>query len=1045
MALILQNSKKLHSCIQKQLASNSVIRRQFYSLKNDRFKVPCFIRRKTTATRSQLQTELSVPKENGMNQRVCNLAVGDKLSGFVVKQVKQIPEFSLVAIRLVHEATKAEYFHIDREDNNNAFSVLFRTTPTDSTGLPHILEHTTLCGSIKYPCRDPFFKMLNRSLATFMNAMTAPDWTMYPFLTQNPKDYRNLMSVYLDAVYRPLLKETDFCQEGWRLEYTDPGDKNTPIIIKGVVFNEMKGVFSDNQNLFHEALMNNILPSHTYSVCSGGDPIHIPKLTYDDLVNFHKNYYSPFNAKYYSYGNIPVTEHLKFINEEYLQNSDLIKKGGMKTAVPPEKRWTKPVQKHISCRPDPLSADESRQSSIAISHLCCSITEIDECFVMKIISELLTSGPNSSFYKTLIEPNIGSGFSPVTGFEGETRDTYFTIGLQGVSPEDFPRITKIFDETIDNVIKNGFDQEHLESILHSIELNLKHQTSNFGLSMLFNVVSTWNHDGDIIDLLRIENKIKKLKKQCAEDPEYLQKKVKKYLKDNKHRLVLTMSPDPNYDEKRKEMEEALLNEKLKNLNDDMKEKIYVDGLKLLSEKQNDDKSCLPTLTINDLNKDIEPENYMQRTISDIPFLIVPQPTNGITYFRGILNVTNFKEDLSLFPLFALISTKMGTVKHNYKDFHKLITLKTGGLSIGTHFINDTKALERFEESLTISSYCLNKNLDDMFRLWLELFQEMELSDVNRFETLVKAEAADLVNGVVGMGHKYAALAAASVISPSAQLREERGGMSYVNTMKKVVQSPPEEVLSKIKQIKDAVMSGTQMRFSSNVLEGTEDVVLEKAGTFINNISGSPGEKVNFQQPQPSNLETSGIYHVLPLDVNFASKAINAVPYEHEDFPALRVLTRLLTMKFLHPEIREKAGAYGSGLNLSQSGLLSFYSYSDPNPHNSLKVFDRSASWLLEKNFNQEDVNEAKLGIFQAVDAPIPPGDKGMRQFLFGVSDEAFRKHRFGLMKVTIDEIIEVGVKYLQEKAEGTVGRAVIGRENKSILEDFSHEWKVFSP
>ncbi|KAL0277830.1 UNVERIFIED_CONTAM: hypothetical protein PYX00_004977 [Menopon gallinae] len=1045
MAHLLKNSKKFHTCIQKQSVQNSVIRRQLCGVTNVKCKIPLLVRSKTTETRAQVHAELPVQKESAVNYRVCNLAVGDKLNGFVVQQVEKIPEFSLVAVKLIHEATKAEYFHIDREDSNNAFSVLFRTTPTDSTGLPHILEHTTLCGSIKYPCRDPFFKMLNRSLATFMNAMTAPDWTMYPFLTQNPKDYRNLMSVYLDAVYRPLLKETDFNQEGWRLEHIDPQNKSSPIIIKGVVFNEMKGVFSDNQNLFHEALMNNILPSHTYSVCSGGDPVHIPKLAYKDLVDFHNNYYSPFNAKYYSYGNIPVVEHLKFIDEEYLQNSDLTKKGEVSTVVPPEKRWTEPVRKHITCRPDPLSADETKQSNIAISHLCCSITDIDECFILKIISELLTSGPNSSFYKTLIEPNIGSGFSPVTGFEGETRDTYFTVGLQGVSPEDFPRIIKIFDDTIDNVIKNGFDPEHLESILHSIELNLKHQTSNFGLSLLFNVASTWNHGGDIIDSLKIESKIKKLRKHCAEDPKFLQKKVKKYLKDNKHKLILTMSPDPNYDEKRKEMEEALLREKLKDLNEEMKDKVYADGLKLLSEQQNDDKSCLPTLTIKDLNKDIEPEDYIQRTISNIPILLVPQPTNGITYFRGILNTTNFKEDLSLLPLFALISTKMGTVKHNFKDFHKLITLKTGGLSIGTHFITDTKALDRFEESLTISSYCLNKNLDDMFHLWLELFQEMKLSDVNRFETLVKAEAADLVNGVVRMGHKYAALAAMSLISSAGKVKEQRNGMTYVNLMKNVVQSPPEEVLSKMKRIKDAVTSQTQMRFSSNVLEGTEDVVLEKAGTFIRNISGSPAEKINFQEPNPSNLGHGGIYHVLPLDVNFASKAINAVPYEHEDFPALRVLTRLLTMKFLHPEIREKAGAYGSGLNLSQSGLLTFYSYSDPNPSNSLKVFDRSASWLLEKNFTQEDVDEAKLGIFQAVDAPIPPGDKGMRQFLFGVSDEALRKHRFGLMKVTIDELIEVGVKYLDEKTESLVGRAVIGRENKSIIEDSSHKWKIYSP
>ncbi|KAJ9584248.1 hypothetical protein L9F63_021410 [Diploptera punctata] len=240
-----------------------------------------------------------------------DLKEGQEVEGFVVQQISEVPEFRLFVYRLFHSDTGAQYIHIHRDDSNNAFSIGFRTTPNDSTGLPHILEHTTLCGSQSYPCRDPFFKMLNRSLATFMNAMTGPDYTMYPFATQNSQDYNNLMSVYLDAVLRPQLRESDFRQEGWRLEHEDLNDPKSPIIIKGVVFNEMKGVFSENQSLFEQQLLNNILPSHTYGFVSGGDPLVIPNLTYQDLKAFHTKYYSPGNSRIYSYGNFPLIEHLK--------------------------------------------------------------------------------------------------------------------------------------------------------------------------------------------------------------------------------------------------------------------------------------------------------------------------------------------------------------------------------------------------------------------------------------------------------------------------------------------------------------------------------------------------------------------------------------------------------------------------------------------------------------------------------------------------------------------------------------------------------------
>lgn len=996
-------------------------------------------RAKVSQNVSQINLKETILSSQG--KRIVPFNVGDKISGFVVKEVEEISEFQLTAIKLAHEATGGEYLHIDKDDTNNAFSVIFRTTPTDSTGLPHILEHTTLCGSRKFPCRDPFFKMLNRSLATFMNAMTAPDYTMYPFSTQNPKDFENLLSVYLDAVFEPMLNESDFHQEGWRLEHSNSEDPSSPIIIKGVVYNEMKGVFADNQNLFEYALLRNMLPSNTYGVCSGGDPQEIPSLSHQDLKNFHKNYYSPFNAKYYSYGNFPLEAHLEILSKQYLQKLDYQSQNKVSTCVPPEKRWHEPVRKHITCRTDPLAADKNKQSSIAISVLCCEITDVVECLLLKVLSDLLVSGPNSSFYKTLIEPNIGAGFSPVTGYESQTRDTFFTVGLQGVSANDFEKIIEIYNKTIDNVIEEGFDKKNLEGILHSIELNLKHQTSNFGLGLLFSVAPIWNHEGDVINYLKVESHIGEIKQKIAEDPQFLQKTVEKYFKNNKHKLILTMSPDPNYDVNEKQKEEKLIKEKVEGLNKEEKKKIFEDGLKLLKLQEKDDKSCLPSLKISDLKKDLETVPMIEKAIENVSFHVIPQPTNGITYFRGLMTLGDLPEEMRKFlPLFASIATKLGTKKRNYKEFDQIATLKTGGLNLGTHFKDDTKRIEHVEESITISSYCLNKNINSMFDLWLEIFQDMELMDLKRFETLVNAQAAALVNGVTDMGHHYSMLAASSLISGSSSLKERSSGLTYVNFIMSIAQSDLSQILPKMVEIRDQIMTRSRMRCAANVSEGTEDLVVKEASKFIKNIGGTAKESHAIENVALTSPSTRGVFHVLPIPVSYTGKTVVTVPYEHEDCSALGVMARLMTMKYLHTEIREKGGAYGGGVSLSASGLLNFYSYRDPNPANSHAIYDGAMSWLKKGEFSQEDVDEAKLGLFQSIDAPIPPGSKGMRWFLHGITEESLRRHRIRIMEVTKDRIIEVGQKYLGEANTNPVGRATIGPENKKILANSEQNW-----
>lgn len=982
------------------------------------------------------------------SSRIPEVNEGKELEGFVVQEVREISEFRMWAYRLLHLATGAQYLHIQRDDTNNVFSVGFRTTPSNSTGVPHILEHMTLCGSVNYPCRDPYFKMLNRSLATFMNAMTGPDYTIYPFATQNFQDYRNLMSVYLDAVFNPQLRESDFWQEGWRLEHENQNDPSSQIHIKGVVFNEMKGAFSENQSLFGQKLLNTILPGHTYGFVYGGDPLNIPNLTYNDLKAFHAHYYSPSNSRFYSYGNFPLAGHLKYINDTYLSNFKNIVPGDHRnTAVPSEKRWSSQNCKHITCRPDPLAANLKKQSTIAISVLCSDIMDIQETFELQVLSQLLVNGPNSAFYKTLVESNIGGGFTPVTGYESQTKDTFFTVGLQAVNPSDFDKVVELYDETVINIVNSGFDKNHIEGVLHGIELNMKHQSADFGLGLLFGLTALWNHDGDVVKALKVEDRVSQLRRSLDENPHHLQDKVLKYMKSNTHRLTLTMSPDEDFETNQNKAEQEILHTKLNALSPKDKELLFDQGLKLCEEKEKvEDISCLPTLCMKDLKQVIDITPLTDVDICSIPFQMCVQPTNGMTYFRGIVNIRELNDELkSLVPLFCQVATKMGTQRHSYREFDQLAELKTGGLSLGVHIADDTMEAFTYEEAILFSSYCLDRNVKDMFALWSELFNEGSYSDVRRFETLVRVTAAELVNGIADMGHYYAMSSAASLVNPASNRKELTSGLSYVSRMKEIAQmSDLSPVLTQIEQISKAVFNKNHLRCAVNLSPGTENVVLKEMEMFLGSLPGTAG--LPFLKTRHPNyyLEKSAgqsFHHIHPIPVNFAAKSLSTVYFCHSHFPTLQVMAKLITSKFLHPQIREKGGAYGAGLSLSPSGVLNFYSYRDPNCAVTFDIFDQAHEWVTQNSFTDRDIEEAKLGVFQTVDSPISPGSKGMNKFLRGIDDILLQMHRSALMSVMCQDIMEVAEEYLGPKSHSKCGRALLGPMNKELHLRKIENWK----
>ncbi|KAM6920229.1 presequence protease, mitochondrial [Lycodopsis pacificus] len=993
-------------------------------------------------------------QSSSAKERACRYQAGQKIHGFTVREVVVVPDLFLTAVKLTHDRTGAQHLHAARDDSNNLFSVQFRTTPMDSTGVPHILEHTVLCGSKKYPCRDPFFKMLNRSLSTFMNAFTASDYTMYPFSTQNGKDFQNLLSVYLDAVFFPCLREQDFWQEGWRLENENPTDLSSPLVFKGVVFNEMKGAFSENERVYAQHLQNKLFPDHTYSVVSGGEPLDIPDLTWEQLKQFHATHYHPSNARFFTYGDLPLEQHLEQIEEEALSKFERINPN---TEVPSQPRWSSPREDHVTCSPDAMAPDPARQETLCVSYLLGDITDTSEGFTLSLLSSLMISGPNSPFYKALIEPKIGTDFSSVVGYDGSTKEASFSIGLQGMSEEDTERVTRIISQTIDDIIEGGFEEERIEALLHRIEIQMKHQSTNFGLSLASYVASSWNHDGDPVELLQISDSVAKFRRALKENPRFLQDKVKHYFKENTHRLTLSMSPDEAYLEKQAKAEEEKLQKKIQALSDGDRKEIYENGLELLAvQSQTQDASCLPALKVSDIEPTIPITPVQISTAGGVPVQYCEQPTNGLVYFRAMCSLNTLPEDLRLYvPLFCSVITKLGCGALDYRQQSQQMELRTGGMSVSPQVTPDSSQLDMYEQGVLLYSSCLERNLPHMFQLWSDIFNSPHFNDEERLRVLVMMSAQELANGISYSGHMYAMTHAGRHLTPAGELHETFGGIKQVKFMKRIAEmSDLNKVIRTLPKIKKHILNPDNMRCAINTTPQKMSDTSEQLESFMKDVavnrkarkpvraniikrpldplddSGPSRKLISEQNFKPCQMKT---FFQLPFPVNFVSESIRTVPFSHEDYASLCILGRMMTAKFLHGEIREKGGAYGGGARMG-GGLFTFYSYSDPNSVQTLSAFRKGVDWAKSGQFTQQDIDEAKLSVFSAVDSPVAPASKGMGRFLSGVTDEMLQSHRERLFAVSHRSLVEVAERYLGV-GQRTCGVAILGPENETIKKD----------
>ena len=960
---------------------------------------------------------------------------GARLANYEVQKCVYLEELDAWFYTLQHGPTNAKHIHISNQDTENTFAVGFKTIPEDSTGVAHILEHTALCGSQNYPVRDPFFSMIKRSLNTFMNAFTASDWTMYPYCSQNEKDYYNLMAIYLDAAFFPLLDELSFKQEGHRLEIEpDKDGMKTSLTYKGVVYNEMKGAMSSPSQVMVRSLLNALYPDTTYRFNSGGEPSDIPHLTHEQLKAFHARHYHPSNAFFYTYGNLPLETHLKFIEDRVLSHFNAI---DPKTDVPSQTRWQDPKQVRYTY---PISKNEdlSKKCQVCLAWLATDIKDAVGVLSLMLLESILLGNSGSPLRKALMDSGLGSDLSDGSGFDRDNRDTLFACGLKDTAETSADDIENLILRTLKDLCEKGIEKELIESAIHQMELRRKEVTNvpyPYGLKLLLRFSGSWFHGGDPLSVIQFDEILSKIRASLSKGP-YFENLIKQYFLENPHRVKMVLAPDTTIEEIEKQRVATELEKIQATLTDKDREKILSDQ-KALMELQDakEDLSCLPTLGTSDIPPDI---NRVAESplASGIPLSAYKLPTSGILYFNSTIGIEGVEAGhLNMIPLFCYVFNKMGTQARDYVDLAKQMSAYTGGIYMACHARSGYLKENDCNPFISLSGKSLNRNTHKLMELIQELVCQMNLSDLDRLKTLLLQYRSGLEAGVVQAGHQLAISMASRSFSKAVFLSEMWHGIHQLKFIKALTKELTKEHLTGISRELTAI---GQSLFSKDSIQ----MALVGDDDAVSKTLALSEELFSKFQPVSAKDAISTLKETMPLPhegwftssaVSFVAHTLKTVPMTHTDGPALFVMSKLLRSLYLHKEIREKGGAYGgfAVYNLEE-GLFSFGSYRDPHIVPTLNVFDRVLEFMTSGTYDDENITEAILQACSEIDKPDSPGTAGQKAFfrkIVGLTDEKRKAFKEGVLAVTKDKVLKAAQTYF-DSSTNKRGVAVISGETQ---------------
>lgn len=943
------------------------------------------------------------------------LRPGSSIGGYQVVRTEALEHLQGTFVELTHVPTGARHIHVAAPEDSKAFSVVFPTVPTDSSGVAHILEHVVLAGSERFPVRDPFFSMIPRSLKDFMNALTFPDATAYPFSTRNAKDFYNLLDVYLDAVFFPLLTETTFQQEGHRLEFEDPADPTTPLRFAGVVFNEMKGSMASPSNVMNRALGRALFPGLTYANNSGGDPASIPDLTWEQLKAFHARHYHPSNAFFYTFGDLPLEEILGRIEAGALTRFERIDPG---TAIPDQRRFSEPVDLVV---PYPVSAedDASRKGQALVAWLTGYVGDCFETLALNVLAEVLLGNAASPLRKALIDSHLGDALADGTGLHDSYREMPFGAGLKGADASEAEKIEAVVLETLAQLAAHGLDERMVEAAIHQFEIRSR-EVSNAGfpyaLRVFFQIAAPYLHGGDPFRALRFDDDLARLE-QARRDPSFFPDLIRRHLLDNPHRARIVLVPDANLQEERDRAERARLDEIAAGLGDDERRAILERSAELQRlQEERGDVSVLPTLEIADIPMRVPDPAHEVRDVAGTRTALFGAVTNGLVYVDVRADLAIVPDRLvDRLPLFAYALTKMGAGTDDYLRMATRIDSYTGGI--------DAMATTRPTASgdpdplrwLIVRGKALTRNLDAFASILRDLFASVRF-DPERLHEVIAEFRTRMESQIVASGHQYALSLAGAQLTPNGALGERLGGLAQLAVLRDLAGLASAQlggVVAELDEIRDLVFRAPGL----DVCVSAEPDVVEDAASAVHGFASAlPSQAAARTAQAPAPGGPAPVARTTSAPVAFNARVHRTVGYLHPDAAPLMVLAPYLRSTFLHREVREKGGAYGGSATCDrEGGTFSMWAYRDPHIARTFAAFDQAAEHATGEPVTPEDLREAILAACSAVD-PLLSGDNAGRVRHYdaraGYEPDVKAAFKERLLAVTADDLRRVAATYL---------------------------------
>mgnify|MGYP001140376636 FL=1 len=927
----------------------------------------------------------------------------ENLSAYEVKDRRFVEEMNSEGMVLEHRKSGARLFLMSNEDDNKVFSIGFRTPPADSTGLPHILEHSVLEGSEKFPVKDPFVELVKGSLNTFLNAMTYPDKTVYPIASCNDKDFQNLMSVYMDAVFHPNIYKYQeiFQQEGWHYELES---EDAPVTINGVVYNEMKGAFSSPDDVLSRQIMTSLFPDTTYANVSGGDPLHIPELTYEEYLDFHRRYYHPCNSYIYLYGDMDVAEKLAWMDEAYLGKYEAI---GLDSEIKLQKPFEKPIEVTHKYS---ISSTESEENNTYLSYNTVIETALDEKLYLAfdILDYALVSAPGAPLKQALIDAGIGSEITG--GYDSGTLQPTFSVIAKNTNPQEKEHFLAVIRETLEGLVKNGLNKKSLLAGINSSEFRYREADfGHFPKGLLYGIqcLDSWLYD-DMRPFLHLEalDTYRFLKEQVETD--YFEQLIQKYLLNNKHASVVIIEPEKGLNAKNEAALEKKLAEYKAGLSEDEIRKLIADT-KHLKEYQEtpspkEDLEKIPMLARSDMKKEAAPFYNTELSVKGIPVVHHDIYSNGIIYLTMLFDIAHVPaEDIPYLGVLKAVLGYVDTKNYSYADFANEVNIHTGGISSTIGVYPSVKDKDDYQVKFEVRTKALYDKLPEAATLMKEMLFTSNIDDEKRLYEIIAELKSRLQVSISSAGHSVASTRAMTYFSKAAAYKDTITFYETLCDLEAHFDERKEALTAKLKEMVSSIFTKEHLLVSVTCEKDGLSIVETELEKFIPMLYETSGEEKQAEiVPVRKNEGFMDASQVL-----YVARAGNFRAHGFDYHGALRILKVIMEYDYLWINIRVKGGAYGCMNGYMKNGDTYFVSYRDPNLEKTNEIYDGIPAYIEQFTADERDMTKYIIGTISDMDVPMNPstkGDRSMAAYLQNISYEEIQKERDQVIGATQEDI-----------------------------------------